>query len=208
MSQYDWPTAAQRRLIGKEISRVDGPAKVSGKAAYTYDMNLPGMLYARVVRCPHAHAKVKSIDTGAAEKIAGFKAAYVIQGPGTEIFWAGDDIVAVAATDEHAAEMAARAVKVQYTILPFLVLDSNPQPPPSLAGYRKPMDPETVGNVTQGFAQSDVVIEGDYGVPVITHCCLESHGSVWPGRKIPYKCISLRRESPVLLDSCRKPGSF
>src|SRR5215469_5451383 len=178
MSQYDWPTAAQRRLIGKEISRVDGPAKVSGKAAYTYDMNLPGMLYARVVRCPHAHAKVKSIDTGAAEKIAGFKAAYVIQGPGTEIFWAGDDIVAVAATDEHAAEMAARAVKVQYTTLPFLVLDSNPQPPPSLAGYRKPMDPETVGNVTQGFAQSDVVIEGDYGVPVITHCCLESHGSV------------------------------
>ena len=178
MSQYDWPTAAQRRLIGKEISRVDGPAKVSGKATYTYDVNLPGMLYARVVRCPYAHAKVKSIDTGAAEKIAGFKAVYVIQGPGTEIFWAGDDIVAVAATDEHAAEMAARAVKVQYTILPFLVLDANPQPPSSLAGYRKPMDPETVGNVTQGFAQSDVVIEGSYGVPVITHCCLESHGCV------------------------------
>ena len=178
MSQYDWPSAAQRRLIGKEISRVDGPAKVSGKATYTYDVNLPGMLYARVVRCPYAHAKVKSIDTSAAEKIAGFKAAYVIQGPGTEIFWAGDDIVAVAATDEHAAEMAARAVDVQYAILPFLVLDANPQPPPSLASYRKPMDPETVGDVTQGFSQSDVVIEGDYGMPVITHCCLESHGSV------------------------------
>lgn len=178
MSQYDWPTAAKRRLIGKQISRVDGPAKASGKATYTYDVNLPDMLYARVVRCPYAHAKVKSIDTSAAEKVVGFKAAYVIQGPGTEIFWAGDDIVAVAATDEHAAEMAARAVDVQYASLPFLVLDANPQPPPPLASYRKPMDPETVGDVAQGFAQSDVVIEGDYGLPVITHCCLESHGSV------------------------------
>src|SRR5215472_11131545 len=115
MSRYDWPPVSQRRLIGKDISRVDGHAKATGRAIYTYDVNLPGMLYAKVVRCPHAHAKVKSIDTTAAEKIAGFKAAYVIQGPGTEIFWAGDDILAVAATDEHAAEMAARAVKVQYT---------------------------------------------------------------------------------------------
>jgi xanthine dehydrogenase YagR molybdenum-binding subunit len=178
MSRYDWPPAAQRRLIGKEISRVDGPAKASGKATYTYDVNLSGMLYARVVRCPYAHAKVKSIDISGARKVAGFKAAYVVQGPGTEIFWAGDDIVAVAATDEHAAEMAARAVNVQYTLLPFLVLDANSQLPPALAAYRKPMDPEVLGDVTQAFSQSDVVIEGDYGIPVITHCCLESHGSV------------------------------
>jgi xanthine dehydrogenase YagR molybdenum-binding subunit len=178
MSQYDWPPAGQRRLIGKEISRVDGSAKASGKAAYTYDVNLPGMLYAKVVRCPYAHAKVKNIDTTAAEKMPGFRAVYVIQGPGSEIFWAGDDIVAVAAVDEYAAEMAARAVDVEYAILPFLVLDANPQPPPPLAAYRKPMDPEVVGDVTRGFSQSDAVIEGDYGIPVITHCCLESHGSV------------------------------
>jgi CO/xanthine dehydrogenase Mo-binding subunit len=75
MSQYDWPSASQRRLIGKDISRVDGPSKASGKATYTYDVNLPGMLYAKVIRCPYAHAKVKSIDTTAAEKTPGFKAA-------------------------------------------------------------------------------------------------------------------------------------
>jgi xanthine dehydrogenase YagR molybdenum-binding subunit len=178
MSQYDWPPASKRRLIGKDINRVDGLAKASGKATYTYDVRLPGMLYAKVVRCPHAHAKVKSIDTTAAEKIPGFKASYVIQKPGTEIFWAGDDIVAVAAVDEHSAEMAARAVDVEYTILPFLVLDANPLPPTPLTAYRKPMDPEVVGDVTAGFSESDVVIEGDYGLPVITHCCLESHGSV------------------------------
>ncbi len=178
MSQYDWPPPSQRRLIGKDINRVDGLAKVSGKATYTYDVTLPGMLYAKVVRCPYAHAKVKSIDTTAAEKTPGFKAAYVIQRPGTEIFWAGDDVVAVAAVDEYSAEMAARAVHVEYTLLPFLVLDANPVPPKPLSAHRKPMDPEVVGNVTTGFAQSDVVIEGDYGMPVITHCCLEAHGSV------------------------------
>jgi len=178
MSQYDWPSASKRRLVGKDINRVDGLAKASGKAVYTYDVRLPGMLYAKVVRCPHAHAKVKSIDTTTAEKMPGFKTSYVIQKPGTEIFWAGDDIVAVAAVDEHSAEMAARAVEVEYTILPFLVLDANPLPPIPLTAYRKPMDPQVVGDVTAGFSESDVVIEGDYGLPVITHCCLESHGSV------------------------------
>src|SRR5260370_16602647 len=175
MSQYDWPPPSQRRLIGKDINRVDGLAKVSGKATYTYDVTLPGMLYAKVVRCPYAHAKVKSIDTTAAEKTAGLKAGYVIEGPGTEIFWAGDDVVAVAAVDEYSAEMAARAVHVEYTLLPFLVLDANPVPPKPLSAHRKPMDPEVVGNVTTGFAQSDVVIEGDYGMPGITHCSLQAH---------------------------------
>src|SRR6516164_5536600 len=178
MSQYNWPLPGQRKLIGKSVSRVDGPAKVSGKATYTYDVNLPGMIYAKVVRCPFAHAKVKSIDTTAAAKMPGFRAAFVIQGPGTEIFWAGDDIVAIAADDEHSAEMAAGSVDVKYTVLPSLVLDANPNPPAPFASYRKPMDPETVGDVKAGFSQSDVVIESDYGMPVITHCCLESHGSV------------------------------
>jgi len=178
MSQYNWPLPGQRKLIGKSVSRVDGPAKVSGKATYTYDVNLPGMIYAKVVRCPFAHAKVKSIDTTAAAKMPGFRAAFVIQGPGTEIFWAGDDIVAIAADDEHSAEMTAGSVDVKYTVLPSLVLDANPNPPAPFASYRKPMDPETVGDVKAGFSQSDVVIESDYGMPVITHCCLESHGSV------------------------------
>ena len=113
MVDYNWPASADRKLIGTDVLRIDSPFKVSGKAQYTTDVNLPGMLYATTVRCPHAHAKIISIDTQAAAKSPGCKAVYVIQKPGTEIFWAGDDIVAVAAVDELSAEQAAKAVKVQ-----------------------------------------------------------------------------------------------
>ena len=68
MAEYNWPEASKRSLIGKRISRLDGPEKVSGKAKYTYDLKRPGMLYGKMVRCPHAHAKVVSIDTSAAAR--------------------------------------------------------------------------------------------------------------------------------------------
>src|SRR5437868_3754282 len=112
--QYDWPAADKRSYIGKRISRVDGPVKVSGKAKYTYDVHRPGMLYGKVLRSPYAHAKVVSVDTSAAEKMPGVKAVHVIQGPDSEIHWAGDDIVVVAAVDEPTAADAIRAIQVEY----------------------------------------------------------------------------------------------
>src|SRR6516162_11940874 len=111
-SKYMWPAPAQRTVIGKKISRVDGPDKVSGRAKYTYDVHRPGMLYGKVVRCPYPHAKVVSVDTSAAEKMPGVVAVHVVQGPGSEINWAGDDIAVVAAVDEGAAADAASAIKV------------------------------------------------------------------------------------------------
>lgn len=122
-TKYGWPAADKRTLIGKRISRVDGPDKVSGRAKYTYDVHRPGMLYGKVVRSPHAHAKVVSIDTSAAEKMPGVKGVYIIQDKGSEIHWAGDDIVVVAAVDEPTAADAARAIKVEYQPLPFFVDD-------------------------------------------------------------------------------------
>ena len=114
MPDYKWPEASKRSLIGKPISRIDAPEKVSGKAKYTHDKKLPQMLYGAIVRCPYAHAKVVSIDTSAAEKMPGVKAVSVVQGPGKEIFWAGDEVVAIAATEEPLARDAALAVKVEY----------------------------------------------------------------------------------------------
>ena len=64
-----WPK--QRRLIGGKFSRLDGPEKSTGKAKYSFDINRPGMIFARMLRCPHAHAKVKSIDTAAAKESPG-----------------------------------------------------------------------------------------------------------------------------------------
>ncbi|HEX9149284.1 MAG TPA: hypothetical protein VF958_09010, partial [Thermoanaerobaculia bacterium] len=126
MAEYPWPPAEKRKLIGKRISRVDGPEKLTGRAKYTYDIRRPGMLFGKIVRCPHAHARVKTIDTTAAEKLAGVRAIERMAEPGKEIFWAGDEVVALAAVDETTAEDAARAIRIEYEVLPHFVSDAEP----------------------------------------------------------------------------------
>src|SRR6185369_8582249 len=71
-----WPK--KRRLLGTKVKRLDGPEKATGRAKYSYDINRPGMAHAVMVRCPHAHATIASIDTSAARKVPGFKALVVI----------------------------------------------------------------------------------------------------------------------------------
>jgi xanthine dehydrogenase YagR molybdenum-binding subunit len=245
--KYNWPPAEKRKQIGKRISRVDGPQKSSGRARYTYDYNPKDLLYGAMVGCPHPHAKVVSVDTSEAEKMAGVKAVQVIQGPGREIQWAGDPVVAVAAVDEHTAQDAAALIKVQYEQLPHLVIDSKEPPheippdtsplsqsdlqdmasnqvpeaqvvaavqqrgitfkpddamlqrvPPAIAdalrkaeqkppenkppSWYKPSLATTTGDPDKAFSEAEVTSEGMYGSSVMTHCCLESHGSVseWP----------------------------
>ena len=174
--KYDWPPPSERHLIGTRVKRIDGPAKTSGRARYSFDINRPGMLFGKILRCPYAHAKISSIDTADAEKIPGVKAVEVIQKPGTEIQWAGDEIVGVAAETEEAAEDAIRAIKVEYEELPFLV---NEEDLSKAGDHVKPAVQQKVGDPDKAFQDSDVVIsEGYYGSPVITHCCLESHGQV------------------------------
>ncbi|HZO99098.1 MAG TPA: xanthine dehydrogenase family protein molybdopterin-binding subunit [Terriglobia bacterium] len=174
--KYDWPDAGQRHLIGQRIKRIDGPAKASGKAKYTFDINRPGLLYGKIYRSPYAHAKIKSLDVSEVKSSPGVKAVKVIQDAGTEIQWAGDEIVAVAAVSEQAAEDALRKIKIEFEELPFLVLDDDL----SLAGDRaKPAGEQKSGDPEKAFSEPDLVIsEGFYGTPVITHCCLESHGTV------------------------------
>lgn len=181
--KYEWPAADDRHLIGKRISRIDGPAKSSGRAKYTLDINLPGMLFGRCVRSPYAHAKITSVDTSAAEKMPGVKAVKVIQGPGSEVKWAGDEIVEVAAVTDQAAQDAVLAVKVEYQQLLFLVNEADFNKDKA-AGRTKPAAELKVGDPDKAFSDPDVVThEGDYGIPVIVHCCLEPHGHVveWVG---------------------------
>ena len=125
MPEYKWPEPGTTSLIGKRISRLDGPAKVTGGAKYTYDLTRPGMLYAKVLRSPYAHARIVSIDTSEAEKLPGVEAVYVVQEANTEIHWEGDDVVAVAAVDEPTAEDAIRRIKVEYEQLPHLVKEED-----------------------------------------------------------------------------------
>jgi xanthine dehydrogenase YagR molybdenum-binding subunit len=155
-TNYAWPGAEQRTLIGKRIARVDAPAKVSGRAKYTYDADRPGMLFGKVVRCPYAHAKVLSIDTSAAEKMPGVKVVYVVQGPGTIIYWEGDEIVAVAAVDEPTAEDAARAIKVKYQRLPHLVNDG--EPPTNIAEGQGPLSKDDIDDMLDNQVSSGQMI--------------------------------------------------
>jgi xanthine dehydrogenase YagR molybdenum-binding subunit len=180
MADYKWPDADKRTFIGKRISRIDGPQKVSGRAKYSFDINRPGMLFGKIVRCPYAHAKIKSIDTSAAEKMPGVKAVHIVQEPGKELFWAGAAVVAVAAVDEPTAEDAMRAIKVEYEVLPHLVIETDPK---SAGEYARPANENKVGDPDKGFSEAEVISEGTYGASVITHCCLEPHGSVmeWEG---------------------------
>ncbi|HXI89380.1 MAG TPA: molybdopterin cofactor-binding domain-containing protein, partial [Blastocatellia bacterium] len=175
MAEYKWPDADKRTFIGKRISRIDGPQKVSGRAKYSFDINRPGMLFGKIVRSPYAHAKVKSIDTSAAERMPGVKALHVVSDVGTEVFWAGASVVAVAAVDEPTAEDAMRAIKVEYEVLPHLVIDTDVK---NAGEYAKPANENKAGDPDKGFSEAEVTMEGNYGLPVITHCCLEPHGSV------------------------------
>ena len=94
---YDWPAEGERSLIGKRINRLDGPDKATGRAKYAYDRNVTGMVVARLVTSPHAHARITAIDTSAAERAPGFRGVEIINGVGTEVQWQGLEIAAVAA---------------------------------------------------------------------------------------------------------------
>lgn len=174
MVEYFWPDAEDRRLIGRRVSRLDGPAKVTGRAKYTYDLHPPGMLVGRIVHCPHAHARVKSVDVSAAEKVPGVRAVKVLQGPGSEIRWALDEVVYLAAENEQAAEDAVRAVRVEYEVLPHFVAEEDLDAAPEA----NPGEEETVGDPDAALGSAAARSRGFYGLPVIAHNCLEAHGQV------------------------------
>jgi xanthine dehydrogenase YagR molybdenum-binding subunit len=191
-------------VIGTPVKRLDGPDKVTGRARYTFDINRPGMLYGRIVRSPHPHARIVSIDMSEAQKAPGVKTTLVWRDPANAqrntVMYQGDEIAAVAAdTEEHAID-AARLVKVDYEILPAViqvdqalsgtapaVFAASGPPGDNTSGtprsnVRQGQTQET-GDLAAGFKQAAHTIEQTYATHVITHVCLESHGAVceWDG---------------------------
>jgi xanthine dehydrogenase YagR molybdenum-binding subunit len=174
MAKIDWPAADKRSLIGKRITRVDAPLKTTGAAKYSYDINRPGMLWAKVVTSPYAKADFEDIDTSAAEKLAGVKAVWK-ETESKSAAYVGQIVAAVAAETEEIATEAARLVKVKWTPQEHQVVDTDPK---LMAANDKPST-KASGDVEQAFADADsVVTRGVYGLPTITHCCLEPHGQV------------------------------
>jgi xanthine dehydrogenase YagR molybdenum-binding subunit len=175
----------QRRVMGQRISRLDGIEKATGKAKYNSDINPDGLLFAVFLGCPHAHARVRSIDTSEAEKLPGVTAVRVVNGAGKELQWQGQEIAFVAATSESIARDGARKIKVDYEILPHVVKE---QDLGKVGDRAKKAGEVTTGDPDRAFQEANTTSEGFYGIPVITHCCLEPHGQVvkWSGDKVEY----------------------
>ncbi|MCC6627175.1 MAG: xanthine dehydrogenase family protein molybdopterin-binding subunit [Chloroflexi bacterium] len=130
-------------VVGQSVARVDALDKVTGRAQYTGDMKVPGMLHAAFLRSPHAHARIKSIDTSQAEalpgvkavliqaKLAGKVAKVVDAAHGTsmdfqafadkKVIYQGEKVGAVAAITRAIAEEAVRLIVVEYEVLPALI---------------------------------------------------------------------------------------
>jgi CO/xanthine dehydrogenase Mo-binding subunit/aerobic-type carbon monoxide dehydrogenase small subunit (CoxS/CutS family) len=151
--QSDSPGAPMARLktVGHATPRIDAAERSSGKAKYTCDVQLPGMLYARALRSPHPHARIRGIDVSKALAMPGVKAVLthenctVVWGAGSiaggrqyneqikkitkqrryafnnPVRFVGEPVAAVAATDRHIAEEALRRINVDYEILPFVL---------------------------------------------------------------------------------------
>ncbi len=175
----------------KDVNRLDAFEKVTGKAKYSHDMNLPNMLHAALVTSPYAHARVNRVDTTEAKSMPGVKWIEVFEGvEGQKAAYAGWLIAAIAAETIQQARDAARKVKVDYKELPFvydLETALDPDAPIIRSGgnateYRS----RDNGNVDQGFQEAEVIHEGNYSSQVQTHSCLETHGCAaqWNGEEL------------------------
>jgi len=177
-----WGPNDKHTLLNKRTTRVDGPLKVTGAARYTYDQRLPGMLYGRILRCPHGHARVTKLDTEAASKIPGVKA--IVPAPLAEVRFAGGPVAAVAATTPEIAGDALRAIKVTYEVLPHVVHADRalrPDAPKVVAEENNLQEKGKNGDPQKAeaaFATADAIVEAEYISPRIHHACLETHGMV------------------------------
>ncbi len=189
-------------VVGKPLPKVDAAAKVTGRAIYADDMLLPRTLHCRILRSPHPHARILSIDTSAARRTPGVRA--VITGhdlpvkfgilPVTQderalehekVRYVGDPIAAVAAIDEETAAAACDAISVEYEVLvPVMSIEDALAEPKDerIQDYGGPHNIHKLvalefGDVEAGFARADHVREDVFFFQGNTHLPMEQHSA-------------------------------
>lgn len=190
-------------VVGKRLPNIDSFSKVTGEAKFCNDLVFPDMLFGKILRSPYPHAEIVSIDTKMAVKLPGVEAVmtaqdtpkikYVHLGGAYEdklpladkkVRYIGDEVAAVAATDEKIAEKAIRLIRVKYKILPAVFNTEEALKPeaPLIHGDRSNNIAASVtrefGDVEEAFKQSDFVFEDRYEVQAQAHCCLEPRSCV------------------------------
>ena len=187
-------------IVGKGVVRLDAMDKATGRAKYAADLKMAGMLYAKVLRSPHHHANILSIDASAARAIPGVQAVLTaadVPGkitmpsgrPQVNLFardkvrFMGEAVAAVAAVSEEVAAEALSHIKVSYEILPAVLdpvlagKDDAPQlHPPEKNKYL--FTKVVQGDVAKGFAEADVVVESTYSTPGWEHAYMEPEAAL------------------------------
>src|SRR5712671_4067271 len=177
------------KWIGQRTMRPDGADKVTGRAAFAADTTMPGMIWGKVKRSPHPHARIKSIDTSKAEALPGVKAVVtsrdIVDFPidksvmlgiqdmrwmcrnvmaREKALFPGHPVAAVAATSEAIAARACELIEVEYEVLPWSVEVEE-------------------GDIAEGFAAAEIVIERSFATRPVhqgyiePHACLISVGA-------------------------------
>jgi CO/xanthine dehydrogenase Mo-binding subunit len=204
-----WP-AGPLDVVGRPASRVDGPQRARGEARYTADIDFPSMLHTAVLRSPHAHARVKRLELGAALAAPGVRGALapddLVHGavPLTEgdLSWqprppgpiepqpsavltaapgyVGASVAAIAADTFEQAAAAAELIELEWELLEPLLDPDEAVRRGSLLGDGRHYER---GDLDRGLAEADVVVEAEYRTQVVLHNALETHQAVcrWEG---------------------------
>jgi xanthine dehydrogenase YagR molybdenum-binding subunit len=205
-----WDADAKLELVGRPAPRIEGPAKVSGAATYTHDVRLPGLLYAAVLRSPHACATLTAIDLEPARGAPGVAAVLPLAKAGERLLFAGQDVAAVAATTPQLARAALERISATYQAEPHVVATRAAMQPGAPLVHRGKVEERATegdepgaggggpqrgnvrttpsmkkGDVEKGLRQARVVHEATYSTQVHTHSALETHSIVvrWDGDK-------------------------
>ena len=188
--------------VGKSVPRIDGKGMVTGQTKYAFDVSFSNMLIGKMIRSPHPHAKILSIDTSKAEALPGVRAVITakdtdnIKFGSNEYFfphtidqmalesekvrYVGDEIGAVAAVDEDTALEALKLIDVQYEILPSVV-DVQEAMKPGAPQIHESMNniavilPVNFGNPDRALKEADYIREDVFYTPAAHQSAMEPH---------------------------------
>ncbi|MBI2983409.1 MAG: xanthine dehydrogenase family protein molybdopterin-binding subunit [Chloroflexi bacterium] len=194
-----WAQGEELVIVGHPQRRVEGIAKVTGRARYTHDLRLPGMLHARMLRSPYPRARVRRVDPSKALALPGVRSVLhrfnapkaAFRGEETifreEVRFVGDEVAAVCADSEAIAEEALALISVDYEVLPHVVdleeAIDEASPRIDEHGNVHDADRHERGDVRKAFKEADAVVEATYRTATQMHNSFETHGAVavWDG---------------------------
>ena len=207
------PLGRELSVIGRSIDRRDALDKVTGAAIYSSDMTLPGMLHAKILRSPHAHARIVRIDTRRAAALPGVHAVlslentrgwhtywYMIAQPAfpEEIAYAGQEVALVAAETVDIAVRALGLIEVEYEVRPAALTPREAMKPdaprvpvldverPREGNVQQPVYLRARGDVERGLAEADVVSESRFSLPTQYHVDIQTRCCIadWDGGRL------------------------